>query len=387
MLFAIEGFSHVQVLATLPCPMAKVADKNRKTANHNGLFIFANGHRLARRDSSGTVHYYFSDQINSANVITDPVGSLPPQAESDYMPYGGEIVIVADTTGNQYKFTGKERDTETDLDYFGARYYAHSFMRFMTPDWAATPIPIPYAELKNPQTINLYTYVENNPITGTDPDGHDTDTSQWIGNAAGYYDCLVHTCADEQQATQKTNAQSSSNQQQAAPQQQDGTQQKSGTGTQQQATPPKMDDGAVTPLLFPFDWFVGGKTTEKITSILLEKVAAKIAQKAAAQVIKNTLSGSKQAVAADLKSLQLTAAQQRNVMRALSRASNKSTVTVEKVADGTVRVTTKVPGRSGGLANATYEKVIDAGGHTVPKSVVQKGYDAAGKLVHVDPKK
>jgi RHS repeat-associated protein len=105
-------------------------------------------------------------------VITNDTGSAI-QSESDYMPYGGEIVIVADTTGNQYKFTGKERDTETDLDYFGARYYAHSFMRFMTPDWAATPVPIPYAKAGLPQSLNLYSYVENNPITGIDPDGHD----------------------------------------------------------------------------------------------------------------------------------------------------------------------------------------------------------------------
>jgi RHS repeat-associated protein len=108
-------------------------------------------------------------------VITNDTGSAI-QSESDYMPYGGEIVIVADTTGNQYKFTGKERDTETDLDYFGARYYAHSFMRFMTPDWAELPIPIPYAHPGIPQTLNLYSYVANNPITSIDPDGHDPQT-------------------------------------------------------------------------------------------------------------------------------------------------------------------------------------------------------------------
>ena len=44
--------------------------------------------------------------------------------------------------------------------------------RFLTPDWAATPVPIPYAVMGNPQTLNLYSYVENNPITSTDPDGH-----------------------------------------------------------------------------------------------------------------------------------------------------------------------------------------------------------------------
>jgi len=159
-------------------------------------FIFANGKRLARRDSSGTVHYYFSDQINSANVITSDTGSTI-QAESDYMPYGAEIVIVPDSTGNQYKFTGKERDTETDLDYFGARYYSHSFMRFMTPDWSAEPVPIPYAKPGLPQTLNLYLYLENNPITGIDPDGHGGDPpSPYIGDTQGYYNCLQSHSAD-----------------------------------------------------------------------------------------------------------------------------------------------------------------------------------------------
>jgi RHS repeat-associated protein len=55
---------------------------------------------------------------------------------------------------------------------FGARYYSSTFGRFLTPDWSATPVAIPYAVMGNPQTLNLYAYVENNPITDTDPDGH-----------------------------------------------------------------------------------------------------------------------------------------------------------------------------------------------------------------------
>lgn len=44
-----------------------------------------------------------------------------------------------------YKFTGKERDSESGLDMFGARYYGSSLGRFMTPDWAEKPIDVPYA--------------------------------------------------------------------------------------------------------------------------------------------------------------------------------------------------------------------------------------------------
>ena len=72
----------------------------------------------------------------------------------------------------RYKFTGKERDTESGLDYFGARYYGSSMGRFMSPDWAYDAEPVPYAELSNPQTLNLYAYVNNNPLRSRDEDGH-----------------------------------------------------------------------------------------------------------------------------------------------------------------------------------------------------------------------
>jgi RHS repeat-associated protein len=67
----------------------------------------------------------------------------------------------------QYHFTGKERDTESGLDYFGARYYASSMGRFMSPD----PSQLAYADPTNPQSLNLYSYALNNPVINTDPSG------------------------------------------------------------------------------------------------------------------------------------------------------------------------------------------------------------------------
>jgi RHS repeat-associated protein len=80
-------------------------------------------------------------------------------------------VVLADY--NPEAFTGKERDSESGLDYFGARYYGSALGRFTSPDWAANPQGVPYANLEDPQTLNLYGYVRNNPLSKPDPDGHD----------------------------------------------------------------------------------------------------------------------------------------------------------------------------------------------------------------------
>ena len=80
--------------------------------------------------------------------------------------------ILCDYDVSHYLFTGKERDDETGNDYFGARYYASSMGRFLSPDWSAKVEPVPYSKLDDPQTLNLYSYVRNNPLGSTDPDGH-----------------------------------------------------------------------------------------------------------------------------------------------------------------------------------------------------------------------
>ena len=145
-------------------------------------YVFFNGKRIARRDASTTyVYYYFSDHLGSTSLVTDAAGTMsacPTNSslitgdnESDYCPYGGEISLCNRAPQN-YKFTGKERDSESGLDEFGARYYSSAWGRFMIPDWAAKPATVPYANFGNPQSLNLYSYVQNNPTTVGDLDGH-----------------------------------------------------------------------------------------------------------------------------------------------------------------------------------------------------------------------
>lgn len=132
--------------------------------NLQSEYVFFNGERVARKDFPGNaISYYFSDHLKTASVITDATGTI--KSESDYYPWGGELQI-ANGDSNHYKFTGKERDAETGLDYFGARYYGNGLGRFLTPDE-----PFVDQDAQDPQSWNLYSYVRNNPGTLTDVDG------------------------------------------------------------------------------------------------------------------------------------------------------------------------------------------------------------------------
>jgi len=148
-------------------------------------YIFFDGERVARRDGAtgtGGIFYYFSDNLKTASIITDSAGVI--KAESDYYPWGGELQFV-NNDSNDYKFTGKKRDAETGIDYFGARYYSSAMGRFLSPDWSAKEEPVPYAKLDDPQSLNLYAYVENNPLARDDLDGHAFGLDDLVGAVAG----------------------------------------------------------------------------------------------------------------------------------------------------------------------------------------------------------
>jgi RHS repeat-associated protein len=154
-----------------PGPDGEVLTETDLTGTINEEYAYFNGERIARIDRpSGTVHYYFSNHLGSASVITDANGNVEEQ--TDFFPFGG-IAYSSGSDSNRYKFTGKERDSESNLDNFGARYFAYATGRFMTPDWAARPTSVPYAVFGDPQSLNLYGYVRNDPVTLADADGHD----------------------------------------------------------------------------------------------------------------------------------------------------------------------------------------------------------------------
>jgi RHS repeat-associated protein len=136
--------------------------------NFTDEYIFFGGKRIARRHVNptppDTITYYFVDHLGTSRVVTDATGTTLD--DSDFYPFGGERPAITPSSGNTYKFTGKERDAESGLDNFGARYNSSAMGRFMSPD--------PFGgHQEDPQTLNEYSYVGNNPLNLTDPTGLD----------------------------------------------------------------------------------------------------------------------------------------------------------------------------------------------------------------------
>ena len=102
------------------------------------------------------------------------------------LPFGDGLICSGNDPSPMH-FDGKEHDSETGDDYFGARYYTSNIGRWLSPDWSASIEPVPYAKLTNPQTLNLYAMVEDDPVTFADLDGHMTS-----GNPINGY-CNVRT--------------------------------------------------------------------------------------------------------------------------------------------------------------------------------------------------
>jgi RHS repeat-associated protein len=143
-------------------------DETDQSGNFQNEYIFFGGNRIARRDSSGNVYYYFADHLGTSRNIVQ-AGQTTACYDADFYPFGGEITYTNSCPQNQkYKFTGKERDSESGLDNFGARYNTSRFGRFMSPDPGNAG-----ATNDDPQSWNGYAYVGNNPTRFTDPDGLD----------------------------------------------------------------------------------------------------------------------------------------------------------------------------------------------------------------------
>jgi RHS repeat-associated protein len=132
---------------------------------------------LVAPDSALRVRYYHQDHLGSSSVTTDAAGSLVE--EIAYYPFGiPRHELQLRPIEEPYGYTQKERDQESGLHYFEARYLAGRLSRFVSADpKLANPDALPPDErrkaLSQPQKLNLYAYVLNNPLKYQDPTGLD----------------------------------------------------------------------------------------------------------------------------------------------------------------------------------------------------------------------
>jgi RHS repeat-associated protein len=303
--------------------------------------------------------------------MTDSGGNVTWSAT--YLPFGQEWNPQATT--NHYKFTGKERDSESGNDNFEARYNSSSLGRFMSPDPNNAG-----AVDQDPQTWNAYSYVRNNPLKYTDPDGQNV-----IVCIEGQDKCHNYTDEQYQRLYNQQNGQQGINLPGGNFPNGDITcgGVKCGTATYQDFGIESADTA---------NFAIGGlfKAAIEGGAALLEGLFGSGARTAAGEAAAGATAnagnaaaqqviakGTKATVRQLVEDSTLSSAQKAAVKSALNRAGSTANITVEKLADGSVKVLTERAGRVG-------SQTIDAAGNTT--SVVQKAYDAAGSLVHVDPK-
>jgi len=124
-------------------------------------FIFAGSLRVA--SITGQDRWSFqNDHLGSSTLVTGPTGAVVEHTE--YRPFGQERSHTGQQTDN-YKYTGQELDSENGLYNYGARLYDPILGRFLPADAVVK-------DFSDPQTLNRYSYVRNNPLIYTDPSGN-----------------------------------------------------------------------------------------------------------------------------------------------------------------------------------------------------------------------
>ncbi len=175
--------------------------------------IFLGSKVLATYAGSGYVqsnwHFSLNDWVGTRRVQANADGVVEGSFQT--MPFGDDLTTTGTPGATEHEFTGKVRDAESGNDYFPARYYASSAGRFLSPDWSAMPEPVPYASLSNPQSLNLFSYVTNSPLSRVDESGHGGGAGEFkgsctsdLGSGDPYNDCMQEEAVQEMQVSGTT---------------------------------------------------------------------------------------------------------------------------------------------------------------------------------------
>ena len=166
------------------------------TATTNRTEAYAGGRHLATQNVAlGTTYFIHGDWLGTERARTNLSNTVVETCTS--LPYGDNLSCTGSDVSPLH-FTGKMRDAETGLDEFPARYYSSTQGRWYSPDWASAQVPVPYADLHNPQTLNLYDYVGSDPSNHADADGHRDYAQSNSGNPC--YNTASAECAAAKKA-------------------------------------------------------------------------------------------------------------------------------------------------------------------------------------------
>jgi RHS repeat-associated protein len=135
-----------------------IAEYNEATGALMAEYVYA-GARMVAREQGGAMRYYHADRL-STRLITDGAGNVV--STQDHMPFGEDAGATGESS--KHRFTSYERDSETGTDYAVNRQHQNANGRFMQPD----PIS---GNIGNPQSLNRYSYVQNDPVNLVDPEG------------------------------------------------------------------------------------------------------------------------------------------------------------------------------------------------------------------------
>lgn len=150
-----------------------------KSGNSNLDYVLV-GDLLIAKLTSNAEYYFHQDILGGTRLVTK---GTQTDFSTNYKPFGPQY--GASGVDPAYKYTGQQHDSATSLYYYGARYYDISIGRFLSRD-PASP------DFSNPQALNPYSYVQNNPEGFTDPTGRATFSgsgywrARWVVKTALY---------------------------------------------------------------------------------------------------------------------------------------------------------------------------------------------------------
>jgi RHS repeat-associated protein len=126
------------------------------------LYVYLGSEKLVEYRYANATRFFHNDHLGTTKAVTDHTGAVLERW--DHYPFGEEW--VSGLAGDRYRYTGHLRDQETGNDYAGARYYANTRGRWLSVD------PV-LGDVSNPQRLNRYSYVGNDPVNIVDPDGRE----------------------------------------------------------------------------------------------------------------------------------------------------------------------------------------------------------------------